>query len=869
MGDSMKTYQKVTAIGLTATAIGLSCSGDKKSTDPAVEVITMDGWVTLPYTSVLTYSELSIGFGAHDSGVDDAGVFAVDGNEGLPGLAIATLSSGAPVLMAVVPNPTEGGFVEVDVHTTAVALVFLHPFICTDNPEFIDGVLADIEYLPELEAVEAAIESTLTVQTLTLAAEDEAVIDALADAVTAYVDDFTSSPPPGAAGRSPMVEQVEGVEIEPNYQVGGLLLTWKGGSDFELTNHLGRWGYCTTPEDSFFVFPNGDFLDILKGSKPWSPQTKAFRMTVPPNADAQEVHVYGYGFAGSAGNDWDSLTHAEQNLAHAGGITTVLVELCSPMISVVTNTSVTLGREEIAKRIGGTVVGLMLSQGTLMQQLGLYAKNNDPWGLSWTATKWVMNELVTNTQFRTAFISATGMALTSASLAKLAAWLSVPAKVVMTFNSVSSTLKTAMGFTTAEFHTMFEVWQDVLETGAVRGQVADSINGTPISGALVTLTGDDDNPLNPTHQFTTGADGNYYFSNIITGPKSITATKTGYAAKTVSVTIERDGEITAHIQLARQTGGLTGKILNGIYVHHGVQPANFDKTVEMEARPAAGGSALYSNVSNGNYSLNLSSGTWWLKAAYEDYHPDSVQVTIPSSGSVAAPRDLVLQPKPTMEGDIYLDMSNDGAFEQSFAITFPSVGLSAPTNIPCEVGSQQYAMAMGVRESSQSNYDATYIGFRVSSITETGTVPVGAFQDWPCAPQSGRTIAFISTTRQHCTAPGETAPMTFTFEGNPEKPGCACGISQPGNVYITEWGTQLGDLVAGWITVDLHGWASCYCDADDTDQDGINDDYDVDCARAHAQIDFRFLVGTDYLVQWTPTAPGYWPMTNDNSPSVK
>jgi hypothetical protein len=99
--------------------------------------------------------------------------------------------------------------------------------------------------------------------------------------------------------------------------------------------------------------------------------------------------------------------------------------------------------------------------------------------------------------------------------------------------------------------------------------------------------------------------------------------------------------------------------------------------------------------------------------------------------------------------------------------------------------------------------------------------------------------------------------MTFTFEGDPEEPGCACGISQPGNVYITEWGTQLGDLVVGQITVDLHGWASCYCDADDTDQDGINDDYDVDCARAHAQIDFRLLVGTDYLVTWAPLAPGY------------
>lgn len=852
----MNNRRLILMVALAGGLCFLTCGGGKSGTEPTTEVITMSGWVTLPYESTWYYSDLSIGFGAHDSDVDDYGDFDVDGNKGLPGLAVASAADDSPLLLAIVPDPSEGGLFEVDVHSTAVAMVFLHPFICTDNPEFIDGVLSDIENLPELADLVAAIESTLVSPDLSLSTEDEDVSNALEDAVTAYIDGFVSSAPPGLTGRSPLAEQVEGIEIEPDYQVGGLRLVWKGGNTFELTNHLGRWGYCTTPEDSFFVFPNGDFLDILKGSKPWSPQTKSFDMTVPPNAEPQDVTVYGYGFAGTPENHWDSLTHSEQTLAHTGGITTVLIELCAPILSVVTNTSVTVGKEEIAKRIGGTVVGMALANGTLVQQLSLYAKSGDPWGLSWTFTKWAMNEIVANTQFRNAFISATGMALTSASLSKLVAWLSMPAKVVMTFNSVSSSLKTVMGFSGAQFSTNFSVWQSVLETGAVRGQVADSVNGSPLADAVVTLEGDDDNPLNPTHQITTGADGRYYFGNITVGQKTVSATKSGYAAKTVTVTVLKDQEVIEHLPLARHSGGLTGKVLNGILVHHGVQPSQFVGTVELEAKPASGGSPGTWNVTNGTYALMLSTGSWWIKATHDDYRPDSFQVSIPASGSVAAPRDLVLHPLPTMSGNIHIDMASDGTYEQSIPVSFPNVGLATATDGQCESGSTTYAFATAVRGSSQANYDAVYLGFRVPSITETGSVPVGAFYEWPCSANSGKVIAFVSTTRQTCTAPGESAPMTFTFQGEPSRPGCDCGITAPGNLYLTDWGTGLGDLVAGWITVDLHGWAGCYCSGDDTDQDGIDDDYEVSCARARVQFDFRFLVGTDYLVTWVPGAPG-------------
>lgn len=856
----MTSIRWLVALTLCAVLNSLACSSDKNSTNPEPAVITFQGGIYLPGGSALANSDLTVGFGLHDATVTDDGAYAIQGNEHVPGVLMATVPSGAPVLMAVVPSPTSDQFVPVDVHTTAVSLVFLHPFICTNNPEYIDGVLADIETLPQLAALENALESTLSGESLTLDTDDDNLSNALESAVEAYVNGFSATSKPRPNGVQHASTAVEGIEIEPDYQVSGLQLRWKGGSEFELTNSLGRWAYCTTPEDTFFVFPNGDFLDILKGSRPWSPTTQTFHMSVPPNADAQEVHVYGYGFASTLGNEWDSLEHAEQQFAHAGGIPTVLIELCAPMISVVTNTSVTLGREEIAKRIGGTVIGLMLSQGTLMQQLGLYAQNDDPWGLSWTLSKWVMNELVTNTQFRAAFISATGMALTSASLTKLAAWLSVPAKVVMTFNSVSSVLKTTMGFTAAEFNTAFEVWQDVIETGAVRGQVADSIDGLPISGAVVQLSGDEDNPLNPTHQVTTAADGWYYFSNIITGPKSISASKSGYATKTISVIIEKDKEITAHIPLAHLSGGLSGRILDGILAYNSVAPATIEKPVQLEAHPVSGSGPISFNIQHGSYSVSLSPGTWWVKAVHEDYLADSFQVTVPSSGAVTAPRDLVLQPHSTMQGIVYLDMNNDGSYDQTINVSFPAVGLAQFGTWACDGSSQQYAFGVGVRGSSQSDYDATYIGFRATSISEAAEVSVGPIHEWPCDAQSRDAIVFFSTTRQHCYAPDVTAPMTFTLDGNPDKPGCGCGISNPGSIYLTDWGTNLGDLVAGGMTIELPGWAGCYCDAYDTDQDGTNDLYDVACARAHIEIDFRLLVGSDYVVPWMPSSPPYDPL---------
>jgi len=840
----------------------LSCSsGQDSSTEPTVTEVTFDGTVHLPESSYLTYEDIALGFGERDVAVSTDGAFSIAGNQHLPGIAMARDLWGEPILMAVVPDPVEGLQVTVDVHSTALALAFLHPFVCSSNPDYAEEVVTDLESLSELGELESLLSEQLSGDVLALVYDNPDLEDALSRVVEAYVNSYpptTSLLAVLPAHRSPSTPQDDDVQILPYGQVSGHQLNWKGGSSFEILNSYGRWAYCTTPSDSFFLWPNGDFLDLLKATQPWAPSTKSFTMSVPPNSDTQYVSVYGYGFSPMAGNDWDSLNATERLHANAAGIATIVVELCGQMLAVVTNTSRTLGNEEVASRLGGTIVGLLLSDGVLMSQVSAYIAVNDPWGLSWHLTKHVLSELTVNPSFRSAFVAATGMALTDGALSKLASWLSVPAKAVMTFNSVSSVMKTALGLSSARFKTSFAVWRDVIEYGSVRGQVADAEDGSPLTGAVVTLTGDENNPLNPDHEVTTGSDGYYRFDYIGAGPKSISASKSGYTPKAIGVVIETDAEITANITLQRGGAGVSGRVLNGIFVHHNIQSGLFSESLELVAIHAGGVEVnRYLYVNNGTYTMALPAGSWWIKAQYEDYKPDSFLVTVPGSGGVSAPRDLVLEPNPSMTGQIDIDMNNDGTFETSFEITFPSVGLTSPTLAPCAPGGNGANTMMGMagQGTSYANFDFVYVGFSTTTITGPGVYPVGGLYPFGCLSGGTQTIGWLGTSRRQCNNPDGSGPMSFTIIGDPETPGCDCGISQPGNVFVTDWNSELGGLVAGGVTADLAGWANCHCSSSDEDGDGIDDDYDVTCARARLHLDFRFLVGTDYLVGWMPSTP--------------
>lgn len=337
-----RNVYRLCLMAVLAVAIMLSCSGAKNnSTEPQTPVVTMTGSVTLPYYADLGYDQLTVGFGDHDESIAEDGTFAIDGNEHVPGLAVVRDAQGIPILMAIVPDPTAQTDFTVDVRSTAVALAFLHPFVCTNNSDDATDVLNALGGLSETTAFEYLIENQFAYTNLALAVEDDDLIDALTAVVMAYVNSYPEQMPIGLAKpgwRTPSTPvDDDGVQIYPNGETSGLQLTGKGGSTFEISNRFGRWAYCTTPTDSFLIYPNGDFLDVIKDGKPWQPSKRTFTMNVAPNSDTSFVRVYSYGFASWNKTKWDDLTPKEQRLVHTGGVATITVELAAQMLSVITN----------------------------------------------------------------------------------------------------------------------------------------------------------------------------------------------------------------------------------------------------------------------------------------------------------------------------------------------------------------------------------------------------------------------------------------------------------------------------------------------------------------------------------------------------
>lgn len=83
-----------------------------------------------------------------------------------------------------------------------------------------------------------------------------------------------------------------------------------------------------------------------------------------------------------------------------------------------------------------------------------------------------------------------------------------------------------------------------IDTASVAGTITDSVAGTPIAGARVTLSGN-------SKVDTTQADGKYVFDKVATGTYSVTASALTYVSKTVSTVVSGTAAITANVALAK------------------------------------------------------------------------------------------------------------------------------------------------------------------------------------------------------------------------------------------------------------------------------------------------------------------------------
>jgi len=842
-----------------AALLAVSCSREATSPTPEETVVSMGGVAEFPDPTV-DPSALTVALGDYEGALGSDGAFVIQGHRGAPGLAVVSGQDSLPMLMAIVPDPQSDADLLMDASSTALAMAFLCPFVCVNDPAEANEVLAVLAALPETGDLAAAIDAKLTADPLGLGSADEQIDALLTRVVEAYIYAY-----PSLVERNypsvfaPVITDVPAFTadqttiIEPSNTVSGHQVTYLGQDTFKLTNARGRWAYCLTPQEDFYAFPNGGLLDALRG-RMWAPSQREFEIDFAQVAgDTAFVHVYGLGWVNEADNLYDDLSNVEKDYVLQAGGATVLFEFVPQLLSVLTNTSRTFLSAEIANRNVKLVLGF-LKYGRIGDRIREYIRAGDPSGLVWYLTKEGVATIIHDNNFRTAYLEAIGLTLTDKAVARLACWVILPARVVLLSDSMTSALKTAYGFVSTRFRTTFKIYHEYTEeidTGSVQGSVHDEDTGLAIEGVTVALLGDDDNPLHPAHQDFSSASGGYYFSNILTGEKTIRASKAGYLAVTITVTIVKDQTIAAPpIELARTTGAASGMIVDEILLENGSIDPRFVKPLGLRATEIGGDHRHYSySIHDGDYSIALGTGTWQISAEHDDYFSDSLQVVIAQDQAVTAPRNLVMKPKSRMEGWIYLDMDNNGSFEvqEPFAAAFTGSRRVQPDG-GCPSGGGPREL-LEIRGQTAGMGDIVDILIDPLVLTGSGDHALGGVMVAGCSGYYPKAGASYVTNRRECHDPdyGYEAPLVFANQGMPEFAACDCGITDYGSLALDEYGSQLTDPIDGLLVAYLAGSRSCTCSCcDDVDGDGDADDWVVQCARARVEVHLRVLVGSLY-----------------------
>ena len=869
----VRLLTRVCAMALVGLLLAVSCANDGGDGNLGPVVVDMVGYVDFPAEEAINLYEVSVGFGDHEAVPDSDGLFIIKGNRTVPGLAIAFSDDSIPLLMCIVPDPQGELAFWLDAGSTALALAYLNPFVCVDDPDDAQEVLGVLAALPELTDLESLLSAKLAGDPKALGKDDPEIDSAVSSVVRAYINSYppamvrnypTALPvgdshlglraeQPSLSGPPKSPEAEPEVVVDPGYPVSGHHLTHIKDDRFNITNARGRWAYCVTSADSFYLFPNGTLLDALKGSL-WAPSNRQFNLALTPNGDTLEVNVYGAGFSSDGGNSFGALTRREQYNVIFAGEATALFEFLPRMVSVITNGTKYTPWADVGTGTFMDVLAYMQVPQVADRMLEYY-RAGDWLGSTWFLIKTGTSLIVNSDGFREKFLRLVGLELSEEALKRLAIWVLAPVKVVLVGDNVTSIMKTTYGFTSTRFKTTFHTWSEmiVVEIGNISGSVHDKEGGAPIAGAVIDVEGDGQNPLNPSHQDITGETGAFYFDNIMTGEKTLRVTKTGYKTKAVVVTVVKDETIVVPIEIEKEKGTTTGNIIDEILLEHSVADPKFKKDCSLTARELGGDQRVfYYTISDGDYQLNIPPGHYRIIASHEDYFPDSVEVIVTADTGAQAPRDLLMKPKSSMSGDIYLDMDNNGNFETHYTISFTNAGVGWETPAgDCPATGLPFSVIIGAGTRSGGTQDILQVVINPNMVDGPGYFALGSGIEATCPGYNVAGGVFYQTNRVVCTYDTYTYPVDFMITHRSD-PACNCGITNFGSLVLEEYGEALTDVVSGGIVSDLAGWNGCECwCCDDVDGDGQEDDYVVSCARAHVDVDFKFLVGSLYKV-----APG-------------
>jgi|GEM_PF-1760304 len=865
----------ITVAALTAAALLVHCSEKDKGTTPAETVVQMNGVLTFPDPAGITMSQIQVGFGANDVKADSNGAFKINGNTHVPGVATAYDQDTVPLLISICPDPQKNIQLQLDVHSTTIALVFMSPHVCVSRRDDAVAVLNRLETLPEISTLESLLRQKMTANPRCLAAEDAQIAQAVVNAVVAFVNSYfpTAGSPEGRdnGNKSMMLGETSSgysVGIIPTTQTSGHLLSYKGGSSFEITNAYGRFAICVAetasqaPTQMLLLWPNGNMFDFFKNSShlPWAPSVKPLQIHLGNPNDTLYVKVYGPGFKDDPDNVMANLTADEKRLVWYALVGTTL-EFCHNLFSVLTNSGnmVIEGNTCWGYSLKSTqyekVVSFLFDDAIFVAKIEALCEEKRYGDIAWEVSKRIMRKVISSPQYRAVWMEIAGYTFTDATLAKLdkysvLQYSSAIATGGLIGERLTSAAKAAWGVQLASLKTTFRVWKIVSDFGGITGHVMQ--NESPygaVVGAHVHLSGDDANPI-PGHvtDVTTDGTGGFTFENVMVGDKSLAVTKAGYNDKSVSVTVTKDQVAEVTIKLSKRVGTVKGNVINDIYVkarqlpEYATHDTLFDGQLYVYARGRVADQPYEDSrsISNGHYTFDLPAGTFWIVATSPDnaYLPDSLQVNIVENQTTNAFRNLRMKPNCRVTASVTPGSTS------SYNLVFDSANASQPMHD----GSQNAIVFSGFTPGQTADEFDFWINENVvytDSMYDAGTMWAFTQNN----PKVGGFAAYGSNHHLRCQHDGQTYDFILHVIGDPDESGCDCGIStvaELGNIRLSKYGNELGDVLEGNVDCTLAYWRNCECTGTDTNHDGKNDQWNVVCEKVRFNVDFKVLVGSKF-----------------------
>lgn len=813
----------------------VSCQDDEGVNNPEEQTSNISGVIDLPIESTEDLS-LSINLGEQEIIPNSDGNFSMECNNEVPGMLIIN-NNDNPVLLGLVPNPETASEIKVDIHSTALSLVFINPFICTSNPAKASEIAQTLESFQELNDLENILKQRLASDINAISTLDDVTENAIKAVVVKYINSLTADTNSVIQKLNKIKEDV--ITISPLNIVSGHQIKHLGDDNFSISNWYGRWAKCITPNDTMYLQPNNDMISI----RPWAESTSEFTLEIIPNEPPKEILVYGFGLNNKPEENWSTLTDFEKEQIEFTGKMTVLIEFLPHVLSLVTNFPFEFSSKKEAVEFVGNIVRWQIQYAKNFEKAKLLLADGRYWDYYWMLVKEYVALLATDDNFREFFLTGAKITISNAMFEKLAKVILLPANVIYIADDLTGIMKTILGLTNAKYKARFEIFSENITFGNVTGNVYDKESGSPIQGVKIELSGDDNNPFNPSHTYTTDAGGGFWFENIQAGEITLTASKEEYGSKSVTVQVEEEKTSEVTITLSKDKGTLQGKIINEVFLKNGITPANFNKDCHLSVNEIGGNN--YSSSfwiwasKNGEFQLELTPGRYEIKAWHNDYLEEVDTITI-AGDEIKIIDDIVLKPNCSMTGTINYDMDFDGSYEYQFNFNPDTVGAAGSIEQgDCLNGSDRTGIVV-VGMNLTETFSLVIDTFQV---TQPDYFSIGDIVRCGCPGENGKSTAFLISNRFKCTHPeyGYSENLVFGMTDLVDDIPCNCGIDNPGTLYITEYSTKLGDAIHGNFVVDLAGWKGCHCGC--CDEDG---NYFVDCATVKIDIYFKVIVGSLY-----------------------